>query len=547
MDWKLGIRGAKQLLTSTFQKKILVTRDDPKPKSIENITFKDGVTALFTVQYAMLHILSRSFHELQVPIRSLQSLPAPQRRVVSPAFSIKYLNSLEPLFKSCTQVFARKIYEAIRESERTGKPAVVDVYLMLQNLALVGSQGEKRGDIIGETAYGQTLDMVENGKHPLPKIMYDEITRILWIFSGSLQRNFGLLSFFVPKFINPYIISFTDRMIKQRQDSGKRRADILQYLLDTQGVDATETMRGLNMDDIRMEAAFLLFAGSETTANSTTFAVILLLQHPECVERLRRELDNALGCPDEGAPLADQEVLKGLPYLNACIWESFRLVEGKAGGVEGWIGRRWRDDTRCSVVLILFVCVIRMKPISEGVQRITSEDVQIGKQSSHLSFHPFLAQTTLIPILSPLTSSQPGQYAVPNGTLVNAFNHGLHYSPDHWTSPTTYTPDRFIDASGTFVVPSDLLYPFSGGSRNCIGKKCVSPSHLRFYIPHAHHLTLHSHSFGLMEMRLTIAMLFHRFDLAMIPGESDERANSPSGMRLKHEHYHVKMTRRGVA
>lgn len=69
------------------------------------------------------------------------------------------------------------------------------------------------------------------------------------------------------------------------------------------------------------------FAGAETTANSSIFTVILLLQNPDCLEKLRHELDNALGYPSEEMPLADHEVLKGLPYLNACIWEGFRYVD----------------------------------------------------------------------------------------------------------------------------------------------------------------------------------------------------------------------------
>ncbi|RUS16985.1 cytochrome P450 [Endogone sp. FLAS-F59071] len=370
---------------------ILVTRDDPKPKSLENSTYKEGVTGMFTVH-------DKGAHKIK-------------RRVVSPAFSIKYLNSLEPLFKSCTQVFTRKIYDTILEGERTGEPAVLDLYLMMQNLAL---------DIIGETAYGQTFDMVENGKHPLPHKITEEVRRILW---------------------------FADQVIKARLESGKRRTDILQYLLDTQSSEATQSMRGLSWDDVRMEAAFMFFAGAETTANSSIFTVILLLQNPDCLEKLRHELDNALGCPSEEMPLADHEVLKGLPYLNACIWEGFR-----------------------------------MSPIAEAIQRITVEDVRM------------------------------------------AFNHGLHYSPEYWHEPNRFNPNRFINDAGVFNIINDhMLYPFSAGSRNCIGK-----------------------NFGLMEMRLTLATLFHRFNVIKIPGESDQRANSPSGMRLKTERYCVQLTKRTV-
>ena len=62
-------------------------------------------------------------------------------------------------------------------------------------------------------------------------------------------------------------------------------------------------------------------AGSDTLTITLTSIVYFLLRNPACTTRLVSELDEAL----ESEALAVKDVL-GLPYLDACIKESMRLV-----------------------------------------------------------------------------------------------------------------------------------------------------------------------------------------------------------------------------
>lgn len=74
-------------------------------------------------------------------------------------------------------------------------------------------------------------------------------------------------------------------------------------------------------------AVSMAFAGSETTAISLSSVFYFLLKNPRCMERLYEELD---GRGQEGYFKDAKGVVtwaesQGLPYLDACIKESFRL------------------------------------------------------------------------------------------------------------------------------------------------------------------------------------------------------------------------------
>jgi cytochrome P450 len=75
-------------------------------------------------------------------------------------------------------------------------------------------------------------------------------------------------------------------------------------------------------------AVSMAFAGSETTAISLSSVFYFLLKNPRCMEKLMEELDSK----DREGYFHDKEKgvvtwseSQGLPYLDACIKESFRL------------------------------------------------------------------------------------------------------------------------------------------------------------------------------------------------------------------------------
>ncbi|CAG8661128.1 1667_t:CDS:10, partial [Ambispora leptoticha] len=355
-------------------KKIIITEDFPKSQIYKYYRRKRDEETLFSV-------IDKESHKLR-------------RRMLSPAFSIKYLASLEPLIKNCFR----------------------DVIITIDQLINDSSMG----DVIGETAFGGKFDMVLSNKHPIPgEVRYYLRRIVMGAFVPPVQwfmRERKYLEEFVTKLAK----------IRRQQNPNEVKKDILQILLDA--VD--DNNMGLNDNEILGQIVEFLIAGSDTTSFSTTFAMILLSQHQKVVEKLFQELRAAI--PEIGPDnLPSYALLKELPYLHAVVNETLRLWPVTLDGLT--------------------------------VRELT-KDMIIG------------------------------QYHVPAGTEVIPNAYYIHTDKDLWgPDALEFVPERWLVSER---IPKDAFYPFSAGSRNCIGQ-----------------------NFALLEMRLIIASLVRRYEFSDIPGQ----------------------------
>uniref|UniRef100_A0A8C9ISS9 Cytochrome P450 4A11 n=1 Tax=Piliocolobus tephrosceles TaxID=591936 RepID=A0A8C9ISS9_9PRIM len=62
----------------------------------------------------------------------------------------------------------------------------------------------------------------------------------------------------------------------------------------------------------------------------------------------------------------------------------------------------------------------------------------------------------------------PDGRSLPKGIMVMLSIYGLHHNPKVWPNPEVFDPSRFAPGSAQH---SHAFLPFSGGSRNCIGKQ----------------------------------------------------------------------------
>jgi cytochrome P450 len=103
-----------------------------------------------------------------------------------------------------------------------------------------------------------------------------------------------------------------------------RRADLLSMFLKAQ----TERPDFMTDQRVLTMAVSMSFAGSETTGISLAAVFYYLLKNPRCHHTLMQELDEAIKSgkiQDRTSRLVSWSESQTLPYLDACIKESFRM------------------------------------------------------------------------------------------------------------------------------------------------------------------------------------------------------------------------------
>ncbi|KAF4954952.1 hypothetical protein FSARC_11981 [Fusarium sarcochroum] len=334
-----------------------------------------------------------------------------RRRLLSNGFSMSYLKALEPLMHDCVQVLEDVLEERCSAG---GGTAVVNIYDLLSSLA---------SDIMAECSFGGSFGLVRQGHHPLK-------TRITnFMKKAALYQTIPFLSLF-GKPRDDQLNAIVDGIINKRLNSQKvgGRKDLLDMLLEA----SAENPNQLSMQDIKAEMLVFLLAGSDTSAVTATFCLMKLLENPTTYQALKKELDELISSPSD--PIVDDNT-RDLPYLNAVIYETLRMLPPAAGG---------------------------------------------------------FARQALEPVIV-------GDYALPAGTLVTADTTALHRDSRIWPDADSYVPERWITGHKGEKALERNWYPFSAGSRICIGKH-----------------------FALKEVRLILAVLLRRFELSIVPDQKIE-------------------------
>ncbi|CAG8474783.1 15421_t:CDS:2 [Dentiscutata heterogama] len=266
-------------------KQILTTDNLPKSDSLAGIRSDPNFPTLFSAT-------EKTFHQKR-------------RKLLSSAFSIKYISTLEPLMRSCTDVLLQKISSLSNNSNNVDN--TLNIYELIQACTL---------DIIGETAFGGSFNIVEKGNHPLPEKVFQELKRRVMCHTFPYLKSF----------------MFILKIIKERRelnDQGKKRNDILQTLLDSKEV-TDDPLTEFEIQDQIME---FVIAGSDTGSLTINMALIMLLYHPEKLEALVSELDSLNLHQSSSTLIPSHDSLKNLKYLNAVIYETLRLFPASIGGI----------------------------------------------------------------------------------------------------------------------------------------------------------------------------------------------------------------------
>ncbi|KAJ1961578.1 hypothetical protein GGI12_003173 [Dipsacomyces acuminosporus] len=300
-----------------------------------------------------------------------------RRRQIGPYFSNSYLARMEDAILEHGIVAIKGRWDSLLKQSSNGE-IVVNYHKTFLYATF---------DTIGSLAFGREFGALES----------DDPTIGTWL-RGTLSY-FGLRTF-LPLFkyypfsflISPLfrlcqgLIDHGARCIAERKklladlertgELDKKPADLLQGFIE---IENAESRMRMTPREVHAEAIIALIAGSETSSNSLMWTIHLFLLYPECYKRAVDEVRSAF---DKDHLIAYSEAKVQLPYLEACIHESMRLIPAAGGQLP------------------------RLVP-SEGV--------------------------TL------------GGHFIPGGTEINVNILGANYNKKYWKDPHRFDPTRFLD------------------------------------------------------------------------------------------------------
>ncbi|KAF2199259.1 pisatin demethylase [Delitschia confertaspora ATCC 74209] len=345
-----------------------------------------------------------------------ESYHAKYRRCVNSAFAMSSLVHYEPLVEATMNVFLDRTERLFAE---TGKSCNFNQWLQFFAFDVIGDLTwskrlgfvEKNEDVDGIISFlGKFLSYAGPiGQMPFLDLLLEKNPLRL------LAQRLGL-----SKTVFPVTLFAQKNSNERAADIAKIKAYGLPKRMDSKGVDLLSKFAQAAHDhpefmtdtQILASCTSMIFAGSETTAISLSSVFYFLLKHPRCYKKLMDELDFAVANgiiedkPNKSVSWSDSQKL---PYLDACIQESFRM-------------------------------------------------------------HP-PAGLILERIVPPQGMDILGNF-IPGGTIVGCNAWVLHRRPEVFGQDVdSFRPERWIEASlEQLKVMKATMFQFGAGARTCIGK-----------------------------------------------------------------------------
>ncbi|XP_055923100.1 probable cytochrome P450 9f2 isoform X2 [Eupeodes corollae] len=228
-----------------------------------------------------------------------------------------------------------------------------------------------------------------------------------------------------------YFLRLVLDAMKYREQNRVMRPDMVNMMMEAKGIFINKDndkqaehkpSTDRKWTDVEIVAQFFLFffAGFETTAVMMAFAVMELMQNPDCQDKLRQEVVDVTEALD-GEPLS-YEALHGMKYMDMVLSETLR---------------RW--------------------PPAVATDRLCNKDFSYKDNDLDLTIKS--GDTVLFPVV------------------------GFHLDENYFPDPLKFDPERFSDENKGNIKPFTYL-PFGVGPRNCIGNRfaLLEAKAILFYI-----------------------------------------------------------------
>jgi len=235
---------------------------------------------------------------------------ARQRRALSYPFSQKALLDQEDIVQGYVDMFIQKL--GVKADAGT-------------NVNLVDYLNYTTFDIIGDLAFGEPFGCLKDEKfHDWVALIFETIkvgaleqaTRRFAEAGGPFQ---SFLVNRIPQYMRllrrSHLVKSREKVLRRLEKPDSDHRDFIWYILQQQ------QRHQLKQDEIVVNGALFIVAGSETTANLLSGLFARLLRNPDKYKKLVDELRPAFHSDKD----LTSEAMSKLPYFNACIEEGLRI------------------------------------------------------------------------------------------------------------------------------------------------------------------------------------------------------------------------------
>ncbi|KAK5169776.1 uncharacterized protein LTR77_005754 [Saxophila tyrrhenica] len=235
---------------------------------------------------------------------------ARQRRALSHSFSQKALSEQEYIVK-------RYVDQLIENMHRmAGKD---------EEFNLVNWLNYTTFDIIGDLAFGEPFGCLDLGRfHEWVSMIYETVkagayeqaTR-RFAPAGSLTQRWLLKLIPAKKrwYRTEHLRRSREKCYERLENGNSNHRDFIWYILKQQ------EKHDLKQDEVVVNSALFIVAGSETTANLLSGLFARLLWNTDKYQKLKDEIRSSFTNESE---MTNENLMK-LPYMNACIEEGLRI------------------------------------------------------------------------------------------------------------------------------------------------------------------------------------------------------------------------------
>ena len=222
-----------------------------------------------------------------------------QRRLIQKGFDRKQLEILSSIMQD-------SLTESMRDFDRQIALGPVDIYTQLMKMTF---------SMVAKSLFGAKLktEDIELVSHTICTVQEFIVRQTIqpylnpWFeVSGDLRKH---------EEMRARADGILMEYIKKRRNSEPGN-DLLQILMDARYADG----EGMPDELILSESMQLLVAGHETSSNALSWVLYLLSTRPDCLERVREEIDSIIG----DAPLTFGDVAK-FGFTTQVIMEALRL------------------------------------------------------------------------------------------------------------------------------------------------------------------------------------------------------------------------------